>query len=625
MLKPISHQKLLHLLRDIQSINGNELTFCAPYDFKARLEKYYLGTWVLHAGNHCSTYWYAYGEQSKPVQSSINWLSFSLDQLLGYRISDITKAINIWKKQLIDNRNFMCLTTYQHKKSVNHTLRVNQQLYDIHEMVHRLENKLASDLFLESIPTEKIYKYHDRIKELWRHHWEIYDAHFDQVEDICHHSYEKPGRPIMLGGVLPPIPVSYKQKSSTLHRAQSNTYLLIQNTLIRHINTATQFRNWLQKIPSKARSFATSQNHEGFRWFSINLWLNAPLARERLDEKPFLTYAVACTWKAKTESDPNAFATLNRVLCKNHKQLLSSLGLPATWAMMRMIIQHEHLHRQRALQPRGGFISVTPCYLELLKTQLDKLIPRKPKMWLLLAPHQIEEAWKGALFLNKFINLTEHLGAQNISVRALFKAFILNTPYKAHIYRSVRFYILGVLMHLSNNHEKPCQRTQALSDLQQLCSNTSPRQIIRLHEHVCRLRDLEKRFPVVSPIKSLPDNWKALTTISSIRQEAQEMNHCLYERYLEAIAEGTMFAYAIITLSKKRATVTITKSPIEWNLDQIVYEDHSDITHIDYVEVRLALIDKLDLKPRADKPAAQFDKDPMIQSALSIFETKLAT
>ena len=643
MLKPLPYKKLLHLLNTITSIEEDTLTFHAPYDSRKIWFKNgqpvdsSTGTWILKAGDQCSTIWQCSETKPKTVYSPVNWLSFSIDQLLSYRISDLTKAIKHWKRQLIHNRTWRLKTPIDQTQNVIDALSLCQRLYDIEVSANKLEEKLSKTKDFKERLSKKKKLYASVIETFWDQYWELQNTYSNEIPAYHNQIIEPAVPPLLRGLAFPKLPnsavlqLSHLSGESEPHLKQSNTYLLIQSTLMRHIHVAQQFRRWLQLIPPPARTFAIKQKYEGFRWFSINLWLNAPLSRNRLLKQPALGYAVACIWKAPSKQAASPFLQLDRSLCGNHKQILSEMGLPTTWAMMRMIQEYTSDERQRLIPFKNGGYNISRCVLVMLKDHLSRLLARQPKMWPWIAHYNMKQALNGARFLNILIDQTESLSCPAKPTKKLFKLFILNPNTTKHVrFSNVRTLVGEILDRLSDTHMDKIERDIAHQFHHQLCSITSMRQLKELHEQVTHLYSLENKFPVESPMENLPSDWTELNTIQSIKEESQEMHHCLYERYLKDISEKTMSAYSIITLSKRRATLTIVKFRTGWKVDQLVYKNNTELLHSDNIEIQLALLERLEIfseqspDESTNNPEPQIENDPMIQNALTVFESTMA-
>lgn len=659
-LKPIAYGKLFHLLRIISTIEGKKLTFNAPYDYHSMREPessidINRGEWSLITGDSPVAYWQRKESKlRKPIHSSTNWLSYGIDELLSYPPSSLTRAIHQWKIQY--KKNQACRRSYAKgiPSDANKPLDLCQKIYDLTQEAVELEIKINQSN-LKSPPSRNQFKRRQRrLEELWDRRGTLLFDHRKQLPSFDDFTgSEADCSPIIACLALPGYkePPSSGHTKTTIphdrHISQSNTYFIVQNTLLRHIRLATRFRQWLRKIPAPARRFANKQDHSGFRWFLINLWIYTPRSRSLLENDQYLTYLIASTWNVSESQVLQPFARLDQIISGKRRSLLCELGLPPTRAMLRMIRQGKSIPKQHLKRGKGG-ITIYISAHNRLKITLDQLLPIWPWAWSWIAPYDLQKAYTGADLLLQFTKaFPSNPSPPTIH---LFKAIMDPNYHEKKPPETIPLdWICIRILDLLKSDEIP---QNLLSDSGRLLYFTrltrckSLKKLIKFYQKLesllTKARDQKRfsspkwkarlaTFPKHSPLENIPPSWTELKNIKQVYLEGQRMNHCLYEQHLEDIADNRMFAYSIHGPKNEKATLTIRKQSNRWQFDQLVGSGNTEPS-IDLSLPVLRVLPNLlreyqqthcPLSKGDQNQIDKFHNDPLISDALKTFEQTL--
>lgn len=652
-LKPIAYGKLFHLLRIITTIEGKQLSFKSPYDYHTNNNRQIssddIGEWTLIGGDTPATYWKSKDTNiHKPVQTSTNWLGFGIDELLSYPVNTFTRAIRQWKIQYKKNQIWRRKYSETIPADIQKSIKLSQTLHSLECRTREMEKQLLWGQKNE--PTQgQIEQIPQRLQNLWQKTGKLFcdNKKYIPIFDTYTGS-ESLSSPIITCLVMPHSSLSSSPlcpqtvDTSGLSLAQSNSYFMVQNTLLRHIRLATYFREWLSSIPAPARRFANKQDHTGFRWFLINLWIHAPKSRSLLENDSELTYLIASTWNHPSSIGNRNFARLDQLIPGKRKLLLTELGLPPTRSMLRMIRQDRITPKQRIIRHKQGGVSYAISIFDKMQTNLIKLLPVWPWAWSWIAPYGINKAYRGSLLLVEFLNTSpDRLKPPTIH---LFQHLLEDSPQKPSPYAQC-FTCLDLLKSVITQAD-PELKQKGVYLFKQLtrCKSTNKVQTILQKAHSlwdeARMNLLFNKptwkarlstFPKSSPLEEIPSSWTPLVSLDQIRKEGREMEHCLYREHLREIADNCMFAYSIYGPKNERATLTIRKPIKLWKFDQLVGCNNTEPSLDLSLTVLKVLPDLLRKHEKNHHPRSlaeqqkidQHHNDHLIINALTTFKSKL--
>ncbi|MCP5538354.1 MAG: hypothetical protein H7A51_19235 [Akkermansiaceae bacterium] len=638
-----SPAETLKALKSVISIRGNKLVFRAHLRGKPRV-------WVAKSGPDPRAW--SRPDSKKHTSPSSGWIPsrVPLDRLL-IAPDHLRKQINQWKSDLIENRRLRYFgddpdgwerqNTRQEITRLRHSFKKSQKHY--RDFIHR---------YFSSSSPEHEKAHNPEIITISERREESYFALRDRISDLCSQHYHK--RTTMDNVWIHWCRLSSAKPSTSKtslrpgyyywHPAhpQTNTYLLIQSELMQRIRKAKALLNWLEFFPDDSLNFAYERRLRKRRWHLMNLWIRVPGSRDLFKDCPPLAFMLASCWVFRGKRDKNQYRAMRTLVKGKRGNILKWLCFPSGSDVQSVL---RKLNYQ--------------CISCQELTLLRYLIDNKPEIAKWLKEVDARIITRALLFLRSFpINRMVGPGDPFLTPSLqLFRTFI-----KEELPDSCRYYTgdsinrlftdsLRMIKQLPtgsrNRASRRLSRIQSHRKLKEFHDRLAndPVHIADRANHMASIDNfIKNKFPVSPPFRDTPANWTPLITLESIARESLEMRHCLFAAYMEEIAVGNYFAYAITTQSGARATLGLQRGDSGlWRFEQVSGKSNEPITGDDRTQIlnelmsliranqqptRTATRSASDASPNpvaaaCDSPQPHFERDPLITDALQLFAANL--
>lgn len=344
---------------------------------------------------------------------------------------------------------------------------------------------------------------------------------------------------------------------------QSDTYLRIQNLLLRRILKARQLLRWLELLPQDTLQFALTPVFTDIRWPVIQLLTHVPNGKFIFEDNTALTYTLACCCHRRSAHSGSTFRKLRKACHQKRRHLLTAVEVPDS---------NMHLSIIQSLPPAA---LAHPVLLSLLDLMQQHPVTIKHLSENINAINPMTLNFLGSLSQTA---KSLHLPQRPVPSLQIYRALIQkNQPNNI---RGLWFDALRILMQPYNDLGDRSQYITRLSRVKshrkleelhdRITAESHRRDIEHSPEFRANMERLEKHFPLSYPFPHLPKNWTPLLLIDDIRREASEMHHCLFSAYLHDLAKGTLFAFSITTASGSRATLAVKRTHAigHWELQE---------------------------------------------------------